>query len=846
MEALCLGAAALAGFAAAAWPDFAAASWPDFAAAVRPDSAEKVRPDSRREPERNGRGIREDKRNRRDRRKNRYGESRGMRGIWRMLLLLCVFLAGFMRMQTAAADWREMEERQTAFLPDGSQTVISGIVKDIREKERFYVVTVEDAAAERAEWGDAEPELAEWGDAEREGAEPGRADLKDAEQTAIDIGSVLVYVEKKSGSGKEKRSEDDSEDGTENGSEDGTEIGAGPGGSLNLEIGGRVRGWGAVSYFKTARNPGQFDLKRYYRSQGISMACFADAVSQSGPGSPLLDGLYRFRRGCSRILEEICEKEDLGIFRAAILGEKEGMDGEQKDLYQRNGIAHLLAISGLHLSLIGMGLHRLLRRNGLGYGAAGTLAGGLILCYGWMTGASGSAMRAVIMLSAAFLAEYLGRTYDLLSALSLAALLLAHSRPFLLETSGFQLSFGAVLGIGLLGSHLVKGLGASKKWQQNLIISLSIQLMTCPIVLWHYFQYPVYGILLNLLVVPLMGYVVVSGIAGIGLGWLIPALGTAAVGTGHYILALYQLLCLRFSELPGHQAVWGRPGWHQIGLYYGILAGLTLFLDMRGRRRERQSSDAVLLTAGALCCFFCLRPGPQRGCDITFLDVGQGDGIVIQCEKDGVVLIDGGSTSEKNLGEDCLEPYLKSEGISQVDAAVVSHGDRDHISGLLYLLEESRDIRIGSLILPEAGKEDAGYEELLRAAEAEKVPVAYLAAGGQIQAGDCRFSCLYPAAGEEIDPSDRNQQSLILKMDYQDFHLLLTGDADQEGERRMIERTGGEALADIQVLKAAHHGSRFSNSEALLKASSPELAVISYQEGNSYGHPHEEALERME
>lgn len=780
----------------------------------------------------------------------------GTRRVVGMLWIAGAFLLGFLRMGQAFRDWSQVE----ALLPEDKAFIrIAGQVADIRETGEYQKIVV------KTEMMGQVLVYAEAGDIEWTPADGGSAAQGSAGQGFAGQGAVCA----------EKAREP-------------------------LRIGETVTVEGKASRFKEARNPGQFDLEKYYRARQISTALFADRLErpEAGKGafSPYLDGLYRIRSRCSQILTTICEEVDGQLFKAAILGEKEEMDETVKDLYQRSGIAHLLAISGLHLSMLGMGLHKLLRKAGAGYGTAALAGGAAVISYGLMTGASGSALRAAIMLSAAFLAAFLGRTYDLLSALSLAALLLAFSRPFLIADSGFLLSFGAVLGIGLLGDGLVRALKVGRTWQKDLLLSLSVQLMTAPVVLWNYFQYPAYGICLNLLVVPLMGYVILSGLLGIACGFFVPALGVAAVGSGHYILQCYQELCQLFLALPGSQILFGRPGWGQIASYYLVLAGTVLAIKSAAR------SKWVVLLAGSLGCFLCLCPPVQRGCSVTFLDVGQGDGIVIVSEggcfqmagleraeacaglkktdmdlkkadaglektgdpRRAVILVDGGSTSEKRLGEERLEPFLKSMGIGCIDAALVSHGDEDHISGLRYLLEECGQIQIRRIILPENGRGDTGYDRLILAAQARGTGIWYMDAGDQIQAGMVHIACLYPEKGEDIDPTDRNQQSMLLRVDHKDLHMLLTGDADQQGERRMVERQAEAGqqpgkdpypegaqkeavpLSAVQVLKAAHHGSRYSNSQELLEAVSPALTVISYKAGNPYGHPHEEALERIE
>lgn len=761
--------------------------------------------------------------------RRKTGKGRGMHEWLWILLLLCVFCAGYGRMAWEIREWEEIEER---LWENGEVVCLSGKVEDIREKERTIALTVK-----TEEMGKVFVSV------EREGAGNREGNLPEMERKILE----------------------------------------------DLPIGCAVEVRGEVNRFGEARNPGQFDRRAYYRSQGISAAVFAwevswDAKKGRDDGSPYLDALYRIRRFCSNRLQRICEPEDQGIFRAALLGEKEGMDQEIKDLYQKNGIAHLLAISGLHLSLLGAGLHHLLRRCGLGYGLSGGLAAAGIFSYGLLTGASGSTMRAVIMLLVSFLAAYMGRTYDGLSALSLAALLLAGKQPFSIVQSGFQLSFGAVLGIGIVGRSIEKGLELKQGWRKGLAVSVAIQLATGPVVLWHYFQIPVYGVFLNLAVIPLMGYVVISGLLGLGAGTVSYWGGVMAVGTGHYILRFYQKLCEIISAFPGYLLVWGRPGAGQLVFYYLFLGGMVIGLNREATRRKEAAGKEKeegrkqeegrrgiryqslgILAGGIIFCMLSLRPRPQHGLDIAVLDVGQGDGIVLLCEggesksggiiwldeerrerhRETVILIDGGSTSDKQVGKNRLEPYLKSQGISRIDVAVVSHGDEDHISGLRYLLTDCPEIRIGCLLLPEAGAEDKGYDRLLEEANKRGVRTGYMDAGDWIQAGACRLTCFYPGKEMEADFSDRNQQSLVLRADYEDFHMLFTGDVSQEGERMALDYGGEEAFSSIQVLKAAHHGSRFSNGKELLAAVHPAWTVISYEEGNSYGHPHGETLERL-
>ncbi len=664
-----------------------------------------------------------------------------------------------------------------------------------------------------------------------------------------------------------------------------------------VKIGMMVAATGKVELFSTARNPGEFDSREYYHALGVDCRMKGENLEWCGGQSkPLPELLRRLRELGKRGIFRSAAEEDAGIFCAAVLGDKRELSGEIKALYQKNGIAHLLAISGLHLSLIGMGIYRLLRKTGAGYGTAGGIGVCFIVCYGMMTGSSASVQRAVIMMAVSFLASYLGRTYDLLSSASLALLLIAGESPLLLTQGGVQLSFGAILSIGGLGPAIGEVLGGAlegknavipgdkhSKCSQVISVSLAIWLGTLPIVLYHFFQFPPYGIFLNLLVVPLMGGVVCSGIGASILGNLWPVLGVAAAGPGHYILNVYDVVCQLAERLPGHTLVWGRPELAESVLYYtllvGGLGGLNYIagkcktedeskpVDKRKSVDKRNSADEskpaaiflrlisrkflkfrlLLFLSTVFLCLAILLPRPVEGLEVIFMDVGQGDGILLRTGRT-VILIDGGSTTEKSLGKYRLEPCIKSLGISKIDYAFISHGDADHLSGVTYLLESCGEVEIKKLLISCQGKEDEALTALAELTRQRGGEVKYLTAKEQIKVENLTVTCLYP--GERDVPTDKNEESEVLKVDYGKCHLLFTGDMSEEGEARLLEALKAEGeemiLKEIQILKVAHHGSRYSSTEGFLDALGVRWAILSYAEGNSYGHPHEETVERLE
>lgn len=783
----------------------------------------------------------------------------------------------------------------------------------------------------------------------------------------------------------------------------------------SLKIGQQIILEGTFSHFATATNPGEFDVQRYYAAKGIGGRVRQSQILAVGEKySFLREKLYGFRQVLHDRLAEVFPAKEASVMQTLLLGEKEELDAEVKALYQKNGIAHILSISGLHITLLGMGVYRLLKRLGLPVRAAAVGGAMLLLIYGVMVGMSVSASRAIGMYLLQMLGIFVGRTYDMLTGLGLMTLLLVLQEPERLCDVSFLMSFGAVLGICILTPVLsgdgrerdadaeleVKGISAwlrtvadifgdsayernkyREGWRKvayegiqrivsavkgGFAASVGVILFTLPVQLWFFYEIPVYSVLLNLLVLPFMSVVVAGGILS-----LIPGLGL--VGTVDcLILWWYEWICGRFAQLPG--AIWcvGRPEIWQIVCYYvGIL--LLVFgreyveawkrrgtygeKNVPGDRQHFARTLWCLITRGAdesirnrkkdcngemiqhsdrrfgicptgvqnaLAKFRCAWQGAMTymnrvphliavvmilglliglltgnfdcGSRVTFLDVGQGDGIVVETGQ-GAYLFDCGSTSRKNIGEYVLKPYLKSRGTRSLRGVFVSHPDEDHINGVIELLENGADwgIVVEQLFLPAIaeGKRTESFATLLAAAEAAEVPVSYIKCGDEIRDSQLRLLCLHPeenttladanaysecfyvevfakkmkqeaiddrkandaSGGSAIEGSGENGsfagngERKDFRMNDGKINILLTGDVEGEGERQLmqeLQEQRGQREFRVDILKVAHHGSGYSTGTEFLAAASPATAIISCGRNNSYGHPHAETLQRLE
>ena len=587
-------------------------------------------------------------------------------------------------------------------------------------------------------------------------------------------------------------------------------------------------------------NEGNFDQQHYYRARKIDMICCGDSVKLVSPARwSLQDVLFRFRERMKQTFLSYMEKTRAGVLSTMLLGDRTDLDPDIKEMYQSAGISHILAISGLHISLIGVVLLKLLRRCGFGILPAGAVAGSMIVLYTCMTGASPSAVRACTMYLYLLVSLALRRSYDLLTALSVAALGELLANPFLTGDSGFVFSFSAVLAVAICGKTLASVDRESSKikrfLKQTVPVSIALQLVTLPIVMWNYYEIPVYALIINFLVLPFVGVVLFSGIAGGAFGMLglfLPAQGAFLVST--VILSAYEWICTAASKLPGASLITGKPAIWMMALYYLVLGGAFLLID---RKKEKRFAAVPVLMLGLLA--FCPK---HAGFELSMLDVGQGDGIYLALQGQNV-FIDGGSSDVKQVGKYRIEPFLKAKGCGSVDYWFVSHTDEDHISGLKEILND--DYKIKNLVLSKHVFRDESVEELCSLAREKGTAVLGMTAGEELHFSDSAFLCLFP--DKDGIASDRNGQSMVLLFDRPGFSALFTGDISEKEEAYLMRQTLFQrTTANLTFYKAAHHGSGSSNASAYLQELSPKMAGISCAPKNRYGHPAKEAVAHME
>lgn len=638
-----------------------------------------------------------------------------------------------------------------------------------------------------------------------------------------------------------------------------------------LTVGSKIQVEGILERIEPPGNPGQFDSESYYGIKEIGYTVWAEEIEVVTARAGWGERLQRLREKLVETLNLMLPQRHAGVLAEMLLGDKNNGDPETKVNYQVGGVMHILSISGLHLSLLGMSCYRLLYRIRLPGTIRAVAAGILMGLYCWFTGSNVGTLRALVMFYMVLGSKVSGGSYDPLSSISLALILLLLENPRYLLYSGFQLSFVAVLGAGVIYPVWRDALPEKRKvkdfrqrckrlLKDGILSTTILTLTTLPLICYYFYEIPLLGLIPNLLILLTLNGVMIPGALGMGTGVFNLTAGKIILLPVWGLLELYEILLKTIRMIPWSVYICGQPQLWQISIYYICYLTVTYIIWRNMNRKEKDGcckrrsrnkgkevfwgahrqrfiwmANITLLVAGI--CLLLWRPSVEMS--LTILDVGQGDSIVLRSGK-YCFLVDGGSSSEKQVGTYRILPYLKSQGVQNLDGIIITHMDEDHMNGILELLEkvEKREsvIRIQRLFLPLWMKGSGEEIHFLDSAKRAGVSICYIQKGDRIQKGDFYMEVLHP----DENGGDGNAGSVTLDVRYQGFHALLTGDLEGRGEEQVMQE-----LAAYDYLKVAHHGSKNSTSMEFLDKVNPQIAVISCGKKNYYGHPHEDLLERL-
>ena len=580
-------------------------------------------------------------------------------------------------------------------------------------------------------------------------------------------------------------------------------------------------------------NDGEWNAAAYYRSLGVTVAASGYRIVGRGE-SGIREKIAGFRARIKERIALLFPESLQGIVSGILCGDRDAMEPSEEERFRELGMAHILAVSGMHVAALGGALYYLFSRfQRKSYARLTTSAG--LLVYGWVTGFPPSCVRAVLCYLFVSFGIVVRRTADRITSVTFVMAVMLIRRPTLCLQSGFLLSFVCAYAILLLmrmetyrekslcgrepdsfKDRLLKKVGKAFRFT----IFLQFLLMPAQIALFH--KISPYGFVLNAAFVPMISIIFVSAAAGILASGIALSVGKFISGPAYFGLRMLHGMSLRVRKLPFAVVVTGFPRWYSL-VFYTATALLVLLLVLK------KSRLSTVIAAAAFLCFIPIHSGALK---IANLSVGQGDCCVIM-KGPACIVIDCGSTSRSKVGERVLQPFLEYHGYDEPSAVFVTHTDADHVNGLNALLSEKWES--AELVFPITEADSDFVSEI--PVRSERI---HTVAGGDTLKVPCGFlsdaleiTVLWPCG--ETGSENRNDGNLVLRLSDRYGEAVFAADSDAEILECLAERYGSATLR-AGYLKVAHHGSVHSLSEEFYEAVHPEVSVISCGR-NNYGHP---------
>jgi len=601
----------------------------------------------------------------------------------------------------------------------------------------------------------------------------------------------------------------------------------------DAKIGEAVIIKGKILKLQHSRHFGGYDELKYLKTKGIDYKIFADNITNGKIKYSFNFYIKAVRDKISNIYDNVLPKQEADILKAIILGNKSGLNEYVKQLYQDAGIYHIIAISGLHISIIAAILVYI--TSFLNKSDSSILIIMSLWIYCFLTGCNVSTIRAAIMTSIVLFGYVVGKEADFINSIAFSCLVLLLYQPLYLFDISFQYSFAAVTGIALIYPQI------DKITKELFACSMAVALSTKAISAFYFYKINTIDIFANILILPSVFLLVISGIF-CGLSGLISInLSKLCALFIYCILKIYEYICLFFSSFSFSNIITGKINIIFVFIYYAIL---ILFVYIIINKDNKKFSCFKKLFLIFLSLFFTVNliyKCAFRFIEIQMLDVGQGDCIVVK-ENKNCIVIDGGGSYNKNFGNDTginvLLPNLRYNGIKNINAVFVSHTDEDHIKGIIEIIGQ---INIERIFLPCKDFNDDYYKMIVSKSKKYGIPIYKIKNGDNIKIGkDISIDCISPYCNMNMD---NNNSSIVMKLKYKDISVLFTGDIEKEAEKYIIDKDNN-IKADI--LKLAHHGSKTSTTDEFIDNVNPKFCIVSAGNYNIHKHPSKETVSKLE
>lgn len=645
-----------------------------------------------------------------------------------------------------------------------------------------------------------------------------------------------------------------------------------------LEYGAKVKIKGKWKKPKEQRNEGGFNDKQYLKTLKVLGRIKVEKISiiDRNCGNIFFEFSYKISAKISKQIDILLDKEEASIFKGILLGDTSSIDDSLKNDFQIANISHVLAVSGMNVSYIIIGI-RILFQKLLGKQKNYIFTIIILVFYIFLTGFSPSIVRAVIMGIIFISSKLFFRKSDTYTSLSISLLVLLIYNPFLILNIGLQLSYLGTLGILIFNSSILElfnkinlkkcrnriirnkyVLKMIDKIKEILAVTFSAQIIILPFILFYFNIFGTYFVVSNLLVSFIIGPIIIIGIIVLAISFINSGIMSFFAEVLEIILS-FLIKISYVSNLPISKIYFPTLKKEIIAVYIVIILiirfliyiysskkwsytiqrfrNLIALFKYKSRKNKKKVRNALIVFLIVILLIYKY-PKDLR---INFVDVGQGDCTFIITPYNNTILIDGGGSETFDVGKSTLLPYILDKGYTSIDYIFISHFDNDHVDGILYLLEE---INVGQVIIPKQFETSANYERFIKIVKERGGKVRVVKKGDEVGIEkNLKFNILWPQ-NDFIEENVINNNSMICMLKYNNFSMLFTGDVERIAEEKFLNYYENTNLIST-VLKIAHHGSKTSSTEKFISKVKPKIALIGVGENNLFGHPSNEVLDRL-
>lgn len=609
-------------------------------------------------------------------------------------------------------------------------------------------------------------------------------------------------------------------------------------GALIGEYGDKIIAKGELKGLHGYRNPGQIDSVATALRQGISARL---NTGKQGVAIETSTNWYwqkwvnRARNSLLIAMQKVMPAEDASAIFAMLFGGYGGIRPELLEAFTATGIVHILSVSGSHIALLAGTLQQFGKTLRIHQSYLALIVSGAIIIYSGFAGFVPPVIRSAAMGILSFLALILGREKDACRLLALTALIMLAVEPRLLYDISFQLSFGATAGLLYLAEPLRRNISLPYPIAASFAVTIAAQAGVLPLLAWYFNSLSLSALIANFLVVPIIEFLLVVGLAGAIIGIALPLLQNILFVFCSLLLGLVYNITIMVSALPFSNIYLPTVNTFVGGGYY---VGLYLLLQSSQVTWLKRKYIFSIISFCCVIYIFVNYLGANK-LSVHFIDVGQGDAALIITPNKHAVLLDTGgvlrSKSNFDVGERVVLPYLRHYGVCKLDYLVLTHAHDDHAGGAAAVCKK---ITVDKILI---GREDRElYARIFKTGLANLTSCIPAYTGQSWTVDGISFRVLY--AAESVENRSGNETSSVIKISYGKHSFLITGDLDAKGEAALI--CSGIDLQS-SVLKVAHHGSKTSSTADFLQEVQPIFAVISVGADNSFGHPALSVLNRL-